>query len=118
MSLPKGYDYKPIPKPFYLGKSDIEGYGIFTDRDIEEDEIFFDSETHTKLSTGELLRSPLGGFINSADTPNATLWGDQPDKAGNVQRYLLVTRSIKAGEEITLRYSDEICGLGLESCGE
>jgi len=112
--LPEGYNYRPIPKPFYLDKSNIEGYGIFTDRDIDFDEIFFERETHTRLSTGELLRSPLGRFINNSDTPNATLWGDQPDKAGNIQRYLLITRDVKAGEEITLRYEAEICGLGLK----
>ena len=56
--------------------------------------------THT-LWFGELnnlLRTPLGGFINHKDKPNCVI-------KGKVMRYLYTLEDIKAGEELTVKYT-------------
>ena len=47
----------------------------------------------------KLYRTPLGGFINHSEVPNAKLVEVQRIK------YLYFLRDIKQGEEITLKYT-------------
>jgi SET domain-containing protein len=51
------------------------------------------------LTIDKLYRTPLGGFINHSEEPNA--------KIAEVQRvrYLYFLRDIQDGEEITVKYS-------------
>ena len=88
--------YRPLPYGLTLKKSSIEGYGIFATEDFEED-------TKIGLShlvvDGDLIRTPLGGFINHSNTPNVI-------KEKVKDRYYLYTiKDIKKGEELTLRYT-------------
>ena len=45
-----------------------------------------------------LLRTPLGGFINHSDTPNCEIMG-------KVKRYLFTKEDIEAGTELTVKYN-------------
>ena len=64
-----------------------------------------DIDDNTKIGLGwlvvgaELIRTPLGGFINHSDNPN-TIKEKVDDKY-----YLYSIRDIKKGEEITLKYT-------------
>jgi SET domain-containing protein len=44
-----------------------------------------------------LLRTPLGGFINHSDTPNCKI-------TGKMTRYLYTLNNIDEGVELTLKY--------------
>ena len=90
--------YRPLPDYLTIKPSEIEGLGLFTLRDISADTKL--GLTHT-LWFGEpnnLLRTPLGGFINHKDKPNCVI-------KGKVMRYLYTLEDIKAGEELTVKYT-------------
>ena len=88
--------YKPLPKELEIRLSKIHGEGLFAKEDIDD---------NTKIGLGwlvvdaELIRTPLGGFINHSDEPNTI-------KIKKDNRYYLYTiRDIKKGEELTLKYT-------------
>ncbi len=112
MSLPKDYNYSPLPSSFSIGESVIDGLGIHTTRAVESGEVFFDRETHTQLpgEEGQLLRSGLGSFINHSDDPNFTLYKSAPDENDIVQYFLKSLRVVYRFEEVTLNYNDHLCG--------
>ena len=88
--------YTPLPDGLFIKKSPIEGQGLFTNKFIEENEKL--GLSHLVVG-GELIRTPLGGFVNHSDEPNCIKL-----KEGN--RYNLFTlRDIKVEEEITLKYT-------------
>ena len=65
--------------------------------------------SHIKLN-GTIVRTPLGGFINHANEPNAVkvelLMTDESQIKFDYKKWNLVTlRDITEGEEITLRYT-------------
>ena len=59
-------NYKPLPKNLTIKISEIEGFGIFAVDDIKK-------QTNLGLShlilDEEIIRTPLGGFINHSDNP-------------------------------------------------
>ena len=88
--------YQPLPDQLYIRRSAIDGMGLFAKEDIEGNVNL--GLTHIVVD-GELIRTPLGGFVNHSDEPNCIKL-----KEGN--RYNLFTlRDIKAEEEITLKYT-------------
>ena len=120
--------YKPLPYDMFIEESMINGQGLFASTDIPKGtdlgvchiQIEID-----KMSPTELIRTPLGGFINHQpvvkeliriDKDNATdelveVSGPNCEKIkhrakGNKTEYNLITRrDIKAGEELTLHYT-------------
>ena len=120
--------YKPLPYDMFIEESMINGQGLFASTDIPKGtdlgvchiQIEID-----KMSPIELIRTPLGGFINHQevvkeliriDEDNATdelveVSGPNCEKfknraKGNKTEYNLITRrDIKAGEELTLHYT-------------
>ena len=60
-------NYKPLPEGLRIEKSKIEGYGLVTLSFIKEGTIL--GVSHIKIKN-ELIRTPLGGFINHSDEPN------------------------------------------------
>ena len=88
--------YQPLPHELEIKVSKIHGSGLFAKEDIDD---------NTKIGLGwivvgaELIRTPLGGFINHSDNPN-TIKEKVDDKY-----YLYSIRDIKKGEEITLKYT-------------
>ena len=88
--------YEPLPDGLIIQKSSIEGQGIFTTKFIEKDTNLGLSHIVVK---DELIRTPLGGFVNHSDTPNCI-----KEKEGD-KYYLYTLRKIKAWEEITCKYT-------------
>ena len=97
--------YKPLPDGLIIQKSSIEGQGIFTTH-------FIDDNTKLGLShivvNGELIRTPLGGFVNHSDNPNCVkirgVLGLKDVEQYN--KYFLYTiRDVKAWEELTCKYT-------------
>ena len=92
--------YKPLPKELRLGFSDIHDIGVFAKEKIKIGHDF--GISHLKIND-QLIRTPLGGFINHSETPNCTktivrvndykLW------------HLIALDNIKEGAELTLEYT-------------
>ena len=100
--------YKPLPNELILSFSKIHDIGIFAKESISKGT----NLGMTHLQFGEnLVRTPLGGFLNHSDTPNCEkvkLYFTNEDKepAYNFTKWNLVTiKDIKAEEELTLKYT-------------
>ena len=118
----KRQTYKPLPDSLFIEESFIDGQGLFSNNDIAADTDLGISHIEiekNKMAEMEMIRTPLGGFINHEKTVK------EPDGKGKdvevsgpnckrikgrmegcVINYSLITRrDIKAGEELTLEYS-------------
>ena len=103
--LEKKETYKPLPDGLIIKKSSIEGQGIFTTKFIEDNIKLGLSHI---IVNGELIRTPLGGFVNHSDNPNCIkvrgVLGLKDVEQYN--KYFLYTiRDIKAWEELTCKYT-------------
>ncbi len=97
--------YKPLPDGLLIQKSSIEGQGLFTNKFIEENEKL--GLSHIVVE-GEIIRTPLGGFVNHSDNPNCIkikgVLGLKEVEQTN--KYFLYTRRpVKAWEELTCKYT-------------
>ena len=88
--------YKPLPKSLTIKPSKINGLGLFATQDIKAKTQL--GITHI-LINDELIRTPLGGFINHKETPNCVRI-----TVGN-NSYLHTLKDINQGEELTLKYT-------------
>ena len=93
--------YKPLPEEVTIKKSEIDGLGLFATRDIEKGHEFGVSHISDYRFEGGYIRTPLGGFVNHSNTPNAKLVPNTREQ----WRTLKSTKNILEGEEITTRYS-------------
>lgn len=102
--------YRPLPDCLTIKESSIDGLGVFATEDIILDKHYtFLGYTHYVVD-GELFRVNYGGFLNHSNTPNCKLYAIS--KGDNYEAYQLVPLiDIKAGSELTLDYSKELCGL-------
>ena len=90
--------YRPLPSYLTIQPSKIDGLGLFCLDDLAKNETL--GVTHvTDAESKQLFRTPLGGFINHSEEPNA--------KIVEVQRirYLYFLKDIKDKAEITVNYS-------------
>jgi len=87
--------YRPLPKSLTIKVSGIEGLGLFATQDIKAGTQL--GVTHIIISD-DIIRLPLGGFINHTDNPNCV----RIDVAN--KSYLHTLKDIKQDEEITLKY--------------
>ena len=93
--------YKPLPESLTIKTSKVNGLGLFAQEGIAQGTNL--GISHIKLDE-EILRTPLGGFINHANEANAVKVELRDEKY--TKKWSLVTlRDIKKGEEITLRYT-------------
>ena len=72
--------YKPLPESLTIKTSGVHGLGLFADQDIKQATNL--GVSHYKLN-GDIIRTPLGGFINHSNTPNVVkveLQGNQYKK--------------------------------------
>ena len=96
--------YRPLPSYLTIKTSKITGLGLFTLENITIGTNM--GMSHIKIAD-QLIRTPLGGFINHANEPNCAkvellMTNDSFDyKKWN----LVATKDIKEGEELTLRYT-------------
>ena len=113
--------YKPLSHDMFIEESMINGQGLFASTDIPKGTDLGVSHVSIeidKMSEPELIRTPLGGFINHQpivteliDKELVEVSGPNCEKIksraqGNKTEWNLVTRKdIKAGEELTLHYT-------------
>ena len=81
--------------------SDIQGQGVFTTRDLSVGCKL--GESHYRIDE-ELIRTPLGGFINHSEDPNCHRTQVRI-KPGFDKWNITVIKNITAGEELTLKYT-------------
>ena len=92
--------YKPLPEGLRIEKSKIQGFGLFTLLFLKEGTNL--GTSHIKIKD-ELIRTPLGGFVNHSDDPNCVKTKLHTD---NYIKYNLVTiKDITGGEELTVKYT-------------
>ena len=112
-------NYIPLSNDLFIEESMINGQGLFASTDIPKGTDLGISHIEIekdKMSPKEIIRTPLGGFINHQDYvyieedgleltgPNCEKIKQKPD--GNKAEWNLITRAdIKAGEELTLEYT-------------
>ena len=99
--------YKPLPESVTIKQSGVHGLGLFAEQRIMTGTNL--GMSHIKLN-GNIVRTPLGGFINHSNTPNLVkvelLMTDQTKIKFNYKKWNLITlRDIKKGEELTIRYT-------------
>ena len=96
--------YKPLPDSLTIKTSKVNGLGVFADQDINQATNL--GLTHLKLGE-QIIRTPLGGFINHANEPNcAKVELLMSNDSFDYKKWNLITlQDIKKGEEITLRYT-------------
>jgi len=98
--MEKEKSYNPLPEGLRIQLSDIEGYGLFTLLFLKQGTNL--GISHVKIKD-ELIRTPLGGFINHSDDPNCEKVKLQTE---NYIKYNLITiKNIKAWEELTVKYT-------------
>ena len=89
--------YRPLDHRVTIKESSIHGLGLFSKEDLEPSDRL--GRSHVEWE-GHLIRTPMGGFINHSETPNAFI-------LKNVNfRELIVIRPVKSGEEITVFYTE------------
>lgn len=99
-------EYKPLPDGITIKKSDIpglgpeDGLGLFATRDFPKGHNF--GISHVKDSGDRfhlnLIRLPLGGFINHSTEPNCEILEDDEFI------YLISIKDLKAGDELLMTY--------------
>tara|TARA_R110000850_G_scaffold18998_1_gene58204 strand:+ start:200 stop:574 length:375 start_codon:yes stop_codon:yes gene_type:complete len=114
--------YKPLLYDMFIEESMINGQGLFASTDIAKGTDLGVSHIEIevdKMSSKELIRTPLGGFINhqpietklneekeliEISGPNCEKIKNRP-KGNKTEWNLVARKDIQAGEELTLEYS-------------
>jgi hypothetical protein len=92
--------YNPLPSGLTVTDSRISGQGLFaTRRLVAGTEL---GVSHYRID-GEYIRTPLGGFINHAETPNCER-SQVRVKPGFDKWNITVIEDIEEGDELTLKY--------------
>lgn len=92
------YTYKPLPSYLTIDNSSIEGLGLIATKDIPEG--IYIGASHL-VYYDQVVRTPLGGFINHHRLNNCVLVKD-------ADKYFLKTiKDIVPDEELTLNYEKE-----------
>ena len=99
--------YKPLPESLTIQQSGINGLGLFAKEGIAQGTNL--GMTHIKLN-GNMVRTPLGGFINHSDDANVVkvelLMTNEGKIKFNYKKWnLMALRDIKKGEELTVKYT-------------
>ena len=115
-------NYTPLSHDLFIEESMINGQGLFSSHDLPKgtdlgvSHIEFEKD---KMSARELIRTPLGGFINhepvikdenasgelvEVSGPNCEKIKQRADGA-KIEWRLVTRRDIKAGDELTLEYT-------------
>jgi len=92
--------YTPLPTGLTIADSRIAGQGLFTTRRLVAGTEL--GVSHYRID-GEYIRTPLGGFINHAETPNCQR-SQVRIKPGFDKWNITVIEDIDEGEELTLKY--------------
>ena len=99
-NLDKLKAYHPLPSGLTVAESGISGQGVFTTRRLVAGTEL--GISHWRVDK-ELIRTPLGGFINHSDEPNCVR-NQIRIKPGFDKWNLTVIEDIEEGCELTLKY--------------
>ena len=92
--------YNPLPSGITVADSGIARQGLFTTRRfVAATELGI---SHYRIDN-QMIRTPLGGFINHADEPNCVR-NQIRIRPGFDKWNLVVIEDIEEGEELTLKY--------------
>ena len=96
--------YKPLPESLTIKQSKVNGLGLFAKEGIAQGTNL--GTSHITIN-GDIIRTPLGGFINHANEPNCVkVELLMKNESFDYKKWNLVTlRDIKKGEEVTVRYT-------------
>ena len=107
--------YKPLPDYLTIIESSIHGLGLFANRKLEKGLFMMNDPSHILLSDNNLIRTAVGSFINHSSNPNCRIIERNPysinDTIYKSFLYIQPIKDIKSGEELTLDYTKELCGL-------
>tara|TARA_B100001094_G_scaffold205835_1_gene199737 strand:+ start:1135 stop:1443 length:309 start_codon:yes stop_codon:yes gene_type:complete len=93
---PKVIGFQALPKELHIKDSPIAGQGLFAKEDIAA--MMYLGISHVVVNK-DIIRTPLGGFVNHSDEPNCIKWSE-----GDVY-YMKTIKDIKKGEELFLKYT-------------
>ena len=88
--------YQALPRGCYIDYSSIAGQGLFSRLLLA---VGAELGMSHLIIEDEIIRTPLGGFINHSNTPNCEKY-----KIGD-RYYIKTIKPIKPQEELTLRYT-------------
>jgi len=88
--------YQALPRGCYIDYSSIAGQGLFTRLPLA---VGAELGMSHLIIGEEIIRTPLGGFINHSDTPNCEKY-----KIGD-RYYIKTIKPIRPQQELTLRYT-------------
>ena len=95
--------YKPLPDGLTIKESKVQGLGLFATKDFDKDVVLGIVHIKNKNFPHGYIRTALGAFYNHSDDPNCKasegFWHQLPVK------YLVTTKPIKTGDELTAKYS-------------
>ena len=95
--------YKPLPEGITVKQSKFHGLGLFATKDFDARVVLGIVHIDNKNFPHGYIRTALGAFYNHSEDPNcenvAGFWHQLPGK------YLITTKPIKAGEELTAKYT-------------
>jgi len=98
--LDKLKQYHPLPSGLMIADSRISGQGLFTTRRfVTGTELGI---SHYRIDN-QMIRTPLGGFINHAEEPNCER-SQIRIRPGFDKWNLVIVEDIEEGEELTLKY--------------
>ena len=93
--------YHPLPSGLTVADSGISGQGVFTTRRLVAGTELGESQYRID---NQMIRTPVGGFINHSDTPNCVR-NQIRIRPGFDKWNLLVIEDIEEGDELTLKYT-------------
>tara|TARA_B100000965_G_scaffold345797_1_gene316804 strand:- start:566 stop:856 length:291 start_codon:yes stop_codon:yes gene_type:complete len=88
--------YRALPPELHVKESSISGQGLFAREDI--DAMMYLGVSHVLLGD-DIIRTPLGGFVNHSEDPNCVKWYEE-----NIY-HMKTIKPIKKGEELFLKYT-------------
>ena len=93
--------YQPLPNSLHIGDSKIHGQGLIAKENIPNGT---DLGVSHYRKGDDVIRTPLGGFINHSEEPNMIR------KQIRIEPYwdkwtVTTTKDIKKGEVLTLKYT-------------
>lgn len=106
------FEYSPLPVFVDIGPSDIHGQGLIANRIIPANSNLgishVDVRKFPEFRAGyfheDLIRTPLGGFLNHSENPNCIIIEQKHFW------FLWTTETVEEGEELTVNYSLYRCG--------
>tara|TARA_B110000259_G_scaffold186370_1_gene237407 strand:- start:70 stop:426 length:357 start_codon:yes stop_codon:yes gene_type:complete len=101
--------YIPLPSFLTIKQSPIHGLGLYTNSEIKSGTRLGRSHFYTGI---ELIRTPLGGFVNHSDNPNVRVSKERKapvsgDETNTHTLFLVTMCDIQAGEELVANYMND-----------